>query len=544
MPSTYSINVGQVTESTRKTDIFTVLGDLPNNTQKLISPRDVRDAFLTTWANSSFRVTTGATYSTEEYIGIDSGNPENRDIKQRILIGKRSFGNLDIMNSSLMNSSDADIFLYNTKSDSLTQSSTKVAILAGTNSTLHTFAPYLESVLNPTDDALDLNITNPSLFGGDINIFSTVGRVAINGIVFPTATETSTNASNGKILRYFGTYPYGSLKWDDSTVTISDIGTPGLPTNIYGSPVLLNGYSLEFVDENVVPVTIGGITQGATFLTGSSAGQDWPMSEVIRQILYPYIEPVLELSIINPTTGTTYAEAGTTPSLEFDWSITTYARDDNELVRDFQFREDISNTLVTSFNGDGYGSTFSDIPGSSTYSTFNHATYSVSGDMEFTLYVSNAEVPSISYNSISGTPPTLRGSFPGGYSFSSTETISFINPIFYDYDSTIATNGAELKTVTTGSPKLIEPYMGVSHSYKVPYSGNGYVYFIYPGTYPTDIKYIKDPSGFEIYNYTSPTYSIFTSSSITHPDYTGPFKVWRTTATSSYVGVGQFEFIF
>jgi hypothetical protein len=165
MPSTYSINVGQVTESTRKPDIFTVLGDLPNNTQKLISPRDVRDAFLTTWANSSFRITTGATYSSEEYIGIDSGNPEDRDIKQRILIGKRSFGNLDIMNSSLMNNSDADIFLYNTKSDSLTQSSTKVAILSGTDSTLHTYAPYLESVLNPTADALDLNISNPSLFG-------------------------------------------------------------------------------------------------------------------------------------------------------------------------------------------------------------------------------------------------------------------------------------------------------------------------------------------------------------------------------------------
>jgi hypothetical protein len=544
MSSTYSINVGQVTESTRKPDIFNVLEDLPNNTQKLISPRDVRDAFLTTWANSSFRVTTGATYSTEEYIGIDSGNPENRDIKQRILIGKRSFGNLDIMNSTLLNNSDADIFLYNTKSDSLTQSSTKVAILSGTNSTLHISAPYLESVLNPTGDAIDLNITNPSLFGGDINIFSTVGRVAINGIVFPTAAETATNASNGKILRYFGTYPYGSLKWDDSTVTISDIGTPGLETNIYGSPVNLNGYSLEFVDVNAVPVAVGGITQGATFLTGSFAGQDWPMSEVIRQILYPYIEPVLELSIINPITGTTYAEAGTTPSLEFDWSITTYARDDNELVRDFQFREDISDTLVTSFNGDGYGSTFSDIPGSSTYSIFNHATYSGVGDMEFSLYVSNVEVPSISYNSISGAPTTLRGSFPGGYSFSSSETISFINPIFYDYDTTIAINGTTLKTVTTGSPKLIEPYMGISHSYIVPYSGVGYLYFIYPGSFTTDIQYIKDPNGFVLYDSGSPTYSVFTHSSITHPDYTGSYRVWRTTATSSYVGAGQFEFIF
>jgi hypothetical protein len=526
MPSTYSINVGQVTESTRKPDIFTVLGDLPNNTQKLISPRDVRDAFLTTWANSSFRITTGATYSSEEYIGIDSGNPEDRDIKQRILIGKRSFGNLDIMNSSLMNSSDADIFLYNTKGDTQSQLSTKVAILSGTDSTLHTYAPYLESVLNPTADALDLNISNPSLFGGDINIFSTIGRVAINGIVFPTAAETSTNASNGKILRYFGTYPYGSLKWDDSNVTISNIGSPGLPTNIYGSPVNLNGYSLEFVDTNAVPVPVGGITQGATFLTGSFAGQDWPMSEVIRQILYPYIEPVLELSIINPITGTTYAEAGTTPSLEFDWSITTYAREFNESISDFFFREDNSNTR---FN---YGASFSDIPGSSTYSTFNYVTFSTLGDLDFSLQVSTY-------------PGVTSSGFPFGYSFSSSETISFINPIFYDYDTTIATNDSTLQLVTSGSPKLIEPYMGVSHSYKVPYSGVGYVYFIHPNGFPSEIQFIKDPNGFTLYDSGAPTYSTFTHSNISLTGLNaGSYKVWRTTATSSYVGVGQFEFIF
>ena len=70
------------------------------------------------------------------------------------------------------------------------------------------------------------------------------------------------------------------------------------------------------------------------------------------------------------------------------------------------------------------------------------------------------------------------------------------------------------------------------------------IYFIYPSTFTTGIKYIKDPNGFVIYDYTSPTYSTFTSSTITHPDYTGPFRVWRTTATSSYVGAGQFEFIF
>ena len=78
MPVTYSISVGLPTEALRKSDINSVLLDIPDNTQKLISPKDVRDAFLSTWANSAFKQTKGL--SSLEYIGVDSGNPENRDI--------------------------------------------------------------------------------------------------------------------------------------------------------------------------------------------------------------------------------------------------------------------------------------------------------------------------------------------------------------------------------------------------------------------------------------------------------------------------------
>ena len=92
MPATYSISVGGPTEALRKQDINSVLLDLPDNTQKLISPRDVRDAFVTTWANSAFKQTIGK--GAIEYLGIDSGNPDNRDIKQKILLGKRNFPEL------------------------------------------------------------------------------------------------------------------------------------------------------------------------------------------------------------------------------------------------------------------------------------------------------------------------------------------------------------------------------------------------------------------------------------------------------------------
>jgi hypothetical protein len=62
-------------------------------------------------------------------------------------------------------------------------------------------------------------------------------------------------------LRYRGTYPTGYLEWVKPDTTINIIGSPGYPTNIYGSTVSVNGYSLEFIDDNYVPKTIGGIVR-------------------------------------------------------------------------------------------------------------------------------------------------------------------------------------------------------------------------------------------------------------------------------------------
>jgi hypothetical protein len=54
-------------------------------------------------------------------------------------------------------------------------------------------------------------------------------------------------------------------------------------TNIYGSPSNVNGYSLEFVDNSIVPQTVGGVPQGSSFSAGSFNGQNWPLSEIIRK---------------------------------------------------------------------------------------------------------------------------------------------------------------------------------------------------------------------------------------------------------------------
>ena len=560
MSLTFSINVGQIVQAERKEDIFSVLQELPDNTQKLISPKDVRDAFLTSWANSTFKITTPSTTGVE-YIGIDSSNPSDRDVKKKIFIGKRSFGNLDIMSDSLLSSSDADIFLYNTKSDSYTQSSTKIAILAGTNSNLYTTAPYIQAIYNTASNAIDLNLGNPSgnsVFGGGINISSTTGRVAINGIVFPTISETTGSASNGRILRYFGTYPNGSLKWDDANVTLASIGSPTSQTDIYGSPINVNGYSLEFSENSLVPFAVGGVTQGASFATGSfyngSTYQDWPMTEVLRDILYPYIPPTLTISAINNVTGTTYAEVGTTPSITLSASLTTYAREASEYISSYVISTSTSSSAGIIYNG----GSFSGVPGSS-------VNFNTSGDIfgatPSTLipYLVNYTFAAANISSITAS------SYPNYFSYSATASIQFVSPFVISFESGITASlfGASKSEVardiifSSNANKSITYYPGASGSVSMQNTGGGYLYFMYPSSYDNgsatpSITKIKDPNGFIIHDSTSLTYSAFTYSGAIvmatasyYPiNYYGTYRIFRTIATCSYSGGGQFEFIF
>jgi hypothetical protein len=540
MPVTYSINVGQIIEATRKPDIFSVLQDLPDNTQKLISPRDVRDAFLSVWANSSIKVTSPGNISGQEYIGVDSGNPNGRDIKKKILLGKRSYGNLDVMNLNLLNS-DTDIFFYNTKPDNVTQSSTKIGILAGTNSTLFSYAPYIESQ-STTSSSINFNIHNPSLGGGPISIYSDSGRVAINGIQFPTIAESLGSASNGKILRYYGTFPNGVLKWDDSFTSLTEIGTPGFTTSIYGTPVLLNGYPLEFYDDNFVPQTIGGITQGSSFPQNSfsasgfvtpGSGQNWPLTEILRKMLYPYIEPQLSIIAENTLSNNTYAEAGYSQNFSLTFSFTTYARESSESISDYFISEfGSTNSIVYQ------GTSFSAPPGTSFSANVLYSTTSqLPIPLDFVLSLSTVQGVSLA-------------GYPFGYSFSATASIQFVNPIFLGYDSSSSiTTTPALASLFASSAKLVVPDPGSGNSVKLAINGSGYLYFAHPSSYITDVQQIKDPNGFLIYDSSNPGVSVWNPSYvvISSPlpySNTTSYKLWKMTLPTSYSAGGEFEFIF
>ena len=247
---TFSINTGTSIEASNynimgatAVDFTTVLDVLQDNTNKEINPKDIRDAVLTSWSSSAFKQTT-ASQSTISYIGIDNANTDysNKDVKSKIYIGKRSYLQTDIMTSPLL-SSDADIFLYNTKKDTVSNNRTRIGILAGTNSSLYTNSPYIQSqiVTVGTYSALSLDITNPTLVGGTattINLNSDYGTVSINNISFPRPQESQgldiglTAAADGRVLAWDN----GKLSWTDITFSAENyIGVTGSALNIYGT---------------------------------------------------------------------------------------------------------------------------------------------------------------------------------------------------------------------------------------------------------------------------------------------------------------------
>jgi hypothetical protein len=294
--STYSINLGTITESDKLNDITSVLNQIPDNTSKLITPKDARDGIFTTWENIVFKQTS-IIGSSVSYIGIDQ-----KYIKSKVFFGKRQLLGGDVMNDSLLNDVNTDFYIYNNKIDTLNQN-TRISLLSGTNSNiwvrgLSLSVPYIQSTYISTgiDAHLDLDIKNNSYSsvgttqsGGNINLFSDHGYVTFNGVLFPRYIDTyGASSSEGKVLKFRSGY----LKWEDVAQTnLTDLTSTGT-VSLTGSPVLINGLDISFTDLTPTPSVFGGIASGSTF---SSV----PVTEMIRMMLYPYLYPIISLSISN-----------------------------------------------------------------------------------------------------------------------------------------------------------------------------------------------------------------------------------------------------
>lgn len=380
-----------------------VYTNLKDNEDKLISPKMLRDVILSIWDTTPFKETS---IGTNAYIGVDSGDDSNnKDLKSKIYLGKRFYKGNEIMSSTLLNS-EVDIFLYNTKSDiSNQQLQTRMSFISGTKSSMYNSSPYISSeyVVGATQSSLALNLINPS---GDISILSrgvdpytdlstsSGGTVSINNIVYPTyqdsIQEQFINGLDSKIL----TWTSNGLTWSRIEINADWAGVTGSNVNLYGDPVMVNGFPIEFTDGRRVPVKIGDIMPGSTFSKNS-------ISDLLSRIIYEYLPPECELSINSEE----YLEVGTSPKILLDYVI--YKRTNDLLPTLFTNMIPSSYApIITPFSRKVFGQVEGAVitPLMATTSTF-------------TMRVDDGS----SYNSIT---KSVTGVYPYFYGFSTQSSIS------------------------------------------------------------------------------------------------------------------------
>ena len=478
--TSYDLIIGTGSDSFAFTNNI-VLEGLKDNENYYLVPRYLRDMFISLWDSTAFKPTS-ASGSSIEYIGIDSGLADdlsqkpNRDLTvNKILIGKRSYSGTqsysvanDIMSDSLA-SSDVDIFFNNTRTDIGDQKSTRIVFLAGTNTSLFATAPYIQSqvVSMPNgSQSLSLDIVNNSDVG-NINIYSrgmdlfgnnlnTGGTVSINDIVFPTmATSSDSLSSAGEKMLVSRS---GGLAWEMLEFGQTDyIGATGTHLDIYGSPANLNGHSLEFSDDRYIPAAIGDITLGSSF-------EKMSIADVIRKIVYPYLGPACELSLLD---SSGYVEVGSNPDIRLRYSITK--RTDPTLPTKLinmipSTHPAIAGNGQTTISGLARGVVIS--PVTATVSTF-----------------------------------TIKAS-DGVSSSSASASISAVYPYFYGFTSSNTIGVAALRNMT----KVIEPKGDKTFDL----TGSGNFFFAYDADYGP-LASILDPNSVDIFATFSSSVKILSS---------------------------------
>jgi hypothetical protein len=459
--ATFSFNSGTITEAinypvqdylsltssiTPDTDL---LFNLIDNQEKLINPIALRNSILSLWTSIPFKETKITNLIENSYIGVDTLDPIDRDLKRTIFIGKRSFSGTysydnshDIMSfggltSSILLDSEVDIFIYNTKTDFISNTITRMSIISGKKTSLYSNAPFIQSErISSVVESLSIDFVAKS---GDINIGNIVdidnpvtGSFNLNGILLPNI-EVNVNGygtySNPALDSNIWVWRDGQVVWDELKLpTLDNIGATGSELKILGTPVNVNGYSLELKDDRYMPMTIGGLPMGNSFNNIS-------ISEVIRGILYTYLPPICSISV-----NKKYYEVGTYPTPILTYTITKRTE----------------NTLPTGLTNM--------IPG--TYPP-------ITTPGQTTV---NATSSGIVISPISATSTTFTITVSDGTSTNySTVSVEGIYPYFYGFSNIDVIDNNSLNSLT----KLVE--------YKsdkiIDISGSGNYYFIYDSSY-------------------------------------------------------------
>jgi len=460
MVGTFSFNSGTITEAinypvqdylsltssvTPNTDLLFPLLD---NEEKLINPIALRNAILSLWTSVPFKETKTSTLNgIKSYIGVDTLDPTDNDLERTIFIGKRSFSGTysynnshDIMTSTLLDS-EVDIFLYNTKSDVVSNTITRMSILSGKKTSLYSTAPFIQSErVSGVTESVSIDFVTKS---GNVTIGNIVdvnnpatGSFNLNGIPLPNI-DINLNGdgtySNAALDSNIWFWRDGKVVWDELTLPPLDtIGVTGSELQIFGTPVNVNGYSLELDDDRYMPMTIGGLPMGNSFNNIS-------ISEVLRGMLYNYLGPLCTISV-----NQQYYEVGTYPTPILTYTITK--RTENTLPTGLTnmipgVYQQITTPGQTTVTGSASGIVISPIDTSSTL---------------FTITVGDGfgQLTSTASSSVS-----VQGIYPYFYGFSNIDIID---------NNTL---NSLTKMVEYKSDKIID------------ISGSGNYYFVYDSSY-------------------------------------------------------------
>jgi hypothetical protein len=466
MSPTYSINTGSSTEAVTYNNISDVLSGLPNNTNNQITPLDVRNAAFSGWESAVFKYTTNGS---DSYIGIDRD-----DMKDKIFFGKKKLNSTHIITSTLA-SSNTDIFFYNTKSDSNPSQSTKIQFLAGSDASLHQYAPYISvQQVSGSTPSLSLNIVHTNPYGGDFNFQAgNNGRISLNGIVFPSYNEFTAMGSNQAVSsdRFLVRTSAGFIELKSASFS----GTT-LPT---------------FTDSTPTPAEFGGIPSGTTF-------SNVELTEMIRSLLYPYLGP---LSSITIPTDVRERNHVVSDSVYYEYSITKRSGAVTSQISFGGATPPIAPIVGPSIGGGSF----------------------VTSNYSATQSITNVQIQ----NSASGTFTFSVVVTDGTQSSTASTSVDYVYPYYYGFSATTS-NPASLISAGTFS-KLVDVYSDQS----LAITGEGYLHFAYPASYG-NLDKIYDGNGFLIYDSgtssTSWTHSTVGGVSSDVGLWSGvSYKVYRTT---------------
>jgi hypothetical protein len=496
------------TETNQLGDIINVLNILPDNTTKLISPKDVRDAVYTLWENTMFKPTSFSG-SSVDYIGIDQYQLEDDnevDWYPKVYFGKKQTGGQFIMNDDLLSQTDADFFFYNTKNNGvLSDYTTSIAILSGTgsyysNGTLK--APQIKSTPFSDENGfyMDLNIRNTSYnmvglsgYGGNINIRSEKGYVSINDFFFPESKTITDNidAYDGHVLtlvkggdnRAYGVWRSPFSQSITSIITGDDF-------TIQSPSITLDGYN--FIDSTIVATGIGGIRAGESFSNGVD------VLDMLRRIVYTYVSPQISslLTLSNNTTQVKLIEKGdsvTYMSLVLRASVTKNATQSLTSI-EYLPSPSVKENEPTPQNFPSPGS----IGNGDTNAIYKpNQPFDISGDdnykiLTFTLSVTDQ------YPTTKTVGSTLKTVYPYFYGTATTSATQSI-----DMNKILGTNSSaplgKLKSylaepIISSATYSDNQYLKITTRGLGIGEGKGYVYFGYPSGYPLLQKIFDDNS--------------------------------------------------